>query len=134
MRIAPALLVLSIGLRGSLAGASVDEFGPQPPCSAEPNPSYPDLEHSPSFKVWDRASLGREWKAPQCLGWSAPGFATLVTTVARFRHSTGVEGLLGRIAAISRLAGIRYWSTTRQRWQPLILNASALDGASGSQR
>jgi hypothetical protein len=100
----------------------------------EPNPPYPDLEHSPSFKVWDRASLGREWKTPSCIGWSASGFATLVTTVARFRHSSGVEGLLGRVAAISRLTGIRYWSTTRQQWKPLIVNASALESASGSQR
>ncbi len=100
----------------------------------EPNPPYPDLERSPSFKVWDRARLGREWKAPSCTGWSASGFATLVTTVARFRHSTGVEGLLARIGSISRLAGIRYWSTTRQQWKPLIVNASALEGAAGSQR
>jgi len=100
----------------------------------EPNPPYPGLEHSPSFKVWDRASLGHEWKAPGCIGWTASGFATLVTTVARFRHSTGVEGLLSRVAAISRFTGIRYWSTTRQQWKPLIVNASALEGASGSQR
>jgi len=100
----------------------------------EPNPPYPDLEHSPSFKVWDRASLGHEWKAPGCIGWTASGFATLVTTVARFRHSTGVEGLLSRVAAISRFTGIRYWSTTRQQWKPLIVNASALEGASASQR
>jgi hypothetical protein len=126
------ILILCLG--GPVAGAAIDEIGPQPPCSTEPNPSYPDLEHSPSFKVWDRASLGREWKAPRCMGWSASGFATLVTTVARFRHSTGVEGLLGRVAAISRLTGIRYWSTTRQQWKPLIVNASALDGASGNQR
>src|ERR1700719_1698 len=110
MRVFSALLILSVCLRG----ASIDELGPQPPCSMEPTPPYPDLEHSPSFKVWDRASLGHEWKAPGCIGWTASGFATLVTTVARFRHSTGVEGLLNRVAAISRLTGIRYWSTTRQ--------------------
>jgi hypothetical protein len=45
-----------------------------------------------------------------------------------------VEGLLGRVASISRLTGIRYWSTTRQQWKPLIVNAWALEGASGSQR
>jgi hypothetical protein len=134
MRVFPALLIFGVCLRGPLMGASIDELSPQPPCSMEPNPPYPDLEHSPSFKVWDRASLGREWKAPGCIGWTASGFATLVTTVARFRHSTGVEGLLSRVAAISRLTGIRYWSTTRQQWKPLIVNASALEGASASQR
>jgi hypothetical protein len=134
MRVAVALLVLLVSFQDRLPGTPPEEQVPQPPCSTEPNPPYPDLEHSPTLKVWDRASLGREWKVPSCIGWSASGFATLVTTVARFRHSTGVEGLLGRVAGISRLTGIRYWSTTRQRWQPLIVSASALEGASGSQR
>ena len=42
--------------------------------------------------------------------------------------------MLRRIASISGLVGIRYWSTTHQRWQPLILSASALTGLTGSQR
>jgi len=39
-----------------------------------------------------------------------------------------MEGLLGRVAAICGLTGIRYWSTTRQRWASLIGSASALTG------
>jgi hypothetical protein len=108
------------------------EPGPQPPCGAESTPPYPDLEHSPAFKVWDRSSIGREWMPPECLGWSAPGFATLVTTVARFHYSGGMDKLLGRIGRISELTGIRYWSTTRQHWAPLIVSASALSGPEGA--
>ncbi len=96
------------------------EPGPQPPCGADPTPPYPDLEHSPTFKVWDRTTLGRDWTPPPCLGWSAPGFASLITTTARFRYSGGVDALLTRVGAISGLTAIRYWSTTRQRWTPLI--------------
>ncbi len=132
MRLAASIFAVMTAIvccQGHLRG----EPGPQPPCGTEPNPPYPDLEHSPTLKVWDRASLGREWTPPDCFGWSANGFATLVTTVARFRHSTGVEGLLGRVGAISGLTGIRYWSTTRQRWQPLIVSASALEGPTGGQ-
>ena len=70
---------------------------------------------------------------PACIGWSEPGFATLVTTAARFRYSAGMEGLLRRVGAISGLAAIHYWSTTRQRWAPLIVSASALDGPGGGQ-
>jgi hypothetical protein len=116
-------------LLGGPAGAS----GPQPPCGAESSPPYPDLEHSPAVKVWDRSSLGRDWTPPECLGWSASGFTTLVSTVARF-HATGAEELLRRIGGISRLTGIRYWSTTRQSWRTLIVSAAALAGPGGSAR
>jgi hypothetical protein len=69
-----------------------------------------------------------------CTGWTDPGFTTLVVTVARFRHASGVEGLLRRIGAISELAGMRYWSTTHKRWQTLIINAHALSEAAGDRR
>jgi hypothetical protein len=116
----------------SCLGAGLAEPGPQPPCGGEATPAYPDLEHSPAFKVWDRSSNSRKWMPPACLGWSAPGFVTLVTTVARFRYSGGVSELLGRVGAISQLTGIRYWSTTRQHWAPLIVSASALAGPEGT--
>jgi len=116
-----------------LLRASSDASGPQPPCGAEPVPPYPDLQQSPSIKVWDRSSLGRDWTPPACLAWSAPGFTTLVSTVARF-HATGAEGLLERIGQISGLTGIRYWSTTHQSWRTLIVSASALAGPGGGVR
>lgn len=116
-----------------LLGAPADGAGPRPPCGAESNPPYPDLEHSPAIKVWDRSTLGRDWTPPACLGWSAPGFTTLVSTVARF-HATGAGGLLRRIGDISGLTGIRYWSTTRQSWRTLIVKASALAGPGGNSR
>ena len=114
-------------------GASSDSAGPQPPCGAESNPPYPDVQHSPAIKVWDRSTLGRDWTPPDCLGWPAPGFTTLVSTVARF-HATNVEGLLHRIGGISGLTGIRYWSTTHHSWRTLIVSASALAGPGGSAR
>lgn len=116
-----------------LLGAPSDASGPQPPCGAEANPPYPDLQHSPAIKVWDRSSLGRDWIPPACLGWSAPGFTTLISTVARF-HATSVEGLLQRIGGISGLAGVRYWSTTHQSWRTLIVSAAALSGPAGGAR
>ena len=117
----------------ALLGAASDGSGPQPPCGAESNPPHPDLQHSPAIKVWDRSSLGRDWTPPACLGWSAPGFTTLVSTVARFR-ANDMEGLLHRIGGISGLTGIRYWSTTHHNWRTLIVSASALAGPRGSAR
>jgi hypothetical protein len=110
------------------------ESGPQPPCGGETFPGYPDPDKPPLVRIWDSASLGRDWAPPACTGWSTTGFSTLAVTTARFRHTTGIEGLLRRIGAISKLGGIRYWSTTRKQWQTLIVEAHALLGPSGDER
>jgi hypothetical protein len=116
------------------APPAVADSGPQPPCGSEPFPPYPDLDHSPVVKVWDRSGSGRDWTPPACTGWSAPGFSTLVVTVGRFRDTSGVEGLLRHVGAISQLTGMRYWSTTQKRWQALIVDASALAGPASDRR
>jgi len=109
-------------------------LGPQPPCGKEPIPPYPGLDDSAVVKSWSKSDFGRDWRPPACTGWAAAGFTTLVTTVARFRHTSKAEGLLRHIGAISELAGIRYWSTTHKRWQTLIVDAYALTGLQRGQR
>jgi hypothetical protein len=130
-RVVP-LIVLAAILCGG--GSSRADAGPQPPCGSAPFPPYPDLENSPAVRAWDRAESGREWAPPACTGWTDTGFTTLVATVARFRHASGVEGLFRRIGAISGHTGIRYWSTTHKRWQTLIIDAHALSDATGDRR
>jgi hypothetical protein len=110
------------------------DTGPQPPCGNESFPSYPDLDHAPVVTVWDRSDLGRDWTPPACTGWSAPGFSSLIVTVARFRDTSGMDGVLRHVGAISQLTGMRYWSTTHKRWQALIVDASALAGPAGDRR
>jgi len=110
------------------------QLGPQPPCGKEPVPPYPGLDESAVAKSWSKSEFGRDWKPPACTGWAAVGFTTLVTTVARFRQTSGAEGLLRHIGAISELAGMRYWSTTHKQWQTLIVDAYAVTGSQPSQR
>ena len=110
------------------------QSGPQPPCGREPIPPYPNLDDSAIVKSWNNSEFGRDWKPPACTGWSAVGFATLVTTVARFRYTSEAEGLLRHIGAISELSGMRYWSTTHKRWQTLIVDAHALTDVQSGQR
>ena len=110
------------------------QSGPQPPCGMEPLPPYPGLDNSPIVKSWSEADFGRGWKPPACTGWSEVGFSSLITIVARFRYTAGAEGLLGHIGAISDLTGMRYWSTTHQQWQTLIVEAHALTGSQPPQR
>jgi hypothetical protein len=113
---------------------SFAQLGPQPPCGQEPVPPYPGLDDSAIVRSWRKSDVGRDWRPPACTGWAAVGFTTLVTTVARFRHTSEAEGLLRHIGAISELAGMRYWSTTHKRWQTLIVDAYALTGLPPSQR
>jgi hypothetical protein len=110
------------------------QLGPQPPCGKEPVPPYPGLDDSAIVKSWSESDSGRDWKPPACTGWSAVGFTRLVTISARFRHTSEAEGLLRHIGAISKLAGMRYWSTTRKQWQTLIVDAYALTGLQPGQR
>jgi hypothetical protein len=129
--VVPCILFVAIfcGELSSHAGP-----GPQPPCGFETFPPYPDLKTSPVVRVWVSAELGRDWIPPACTGWTYSGFTTMVVTVARFSHISGVEGLLRRIGAISERTGIRYWSSTRKRWQTLVIDAYALSEAVGDSR
>ncbi len=62
--------------------------GPQPPCGKEPLPPYPGLDEPAIVKSWSKSEFRRDWRPPACTGWAALGFTTLVTTVARFRHTS----------------------------------------------
>jgi hypothetical protein len=106
--------------------AGYAQSGPQPPCGSEPALPYPGLDNPPVVRFWSEAEFGRTWRPPVCTGWSEPGFSMLVTTIARFRYAGGSEGLLRQIGAISKLTGMRYWSTTHAQWRTLIVDAHAL--------
>jgi hypothetical protein len=68
------------------------------------------------------------------MAWEAATGSTLVATVARVRHTGGVEAWRRTIGAVSRMRGLLYWSTSHQEWQPLIIDAAALDGPTGARR
>jgi len=57
--------------------------GPQPPCGSDPIPPYP-VWTVPRSQVLERVRFRPRLETTACTGWTAPGFATLVTTAARF--------------------------------------------------
>jgi hypothetical protein len=120
----------TILLVGTLAAA---QSRPQLPCGQEVFPAYPALGTPPVVTYWNPSDEGSSWTPPACTGWTGGSYSTLVTTVGRFRGSASVEDLLQRIGAISQMAGMRYWSTTHQRWQTLIEEAHAVTGLAGSR-
>ncbi len=107
---------------------------PEPPCGKESVPPYPSLEDSPTVKFWSESDFSRDWRPPACTSWAEAGYSTLTTTVGRFRYTSGADGLLRHIGAVSELAGMRYWSTTHKQWQTLIVKAHALAGSPPSHR
>jgi hypothetical protein len=128
LAMAAAVLCCAV-VHGAEMGAA-----PQPPCGGATFPAYPNAGDAPVVKTWDRSDLGRNWTPPACTGWTAPGFSTLVVVAARFRSADGFPGLLRHFGAISELTGMRYWSTTRKRWQTLIVDAYALSAETGNRR
>lgn len=106
---------------------------PVPPCAGAAFPAYAVLGHAPQVRVWEPDELAADWRPPACLGWPAAEHAVLVAAAGRMR-SDGVEGLLGRIAEISALPEIRFWSVMREAWQPLFKTASAVTGPDGRAR
>jgi len=93
-------------------------------------PSYPEAAAAPAVKVWERA----DWTPPACTGWSPSEPPTLVATAAHILVPGGTDVLRRRIGAVSQMKGLLYWSTTHQKWQPLILDAYALTAADGARR
>ncbi|HUK17085.1 MAG TPA: DUF6675 family protein [Bryobacteraceae bacterium] len=120
----------SIIALAALCAAFTAQAQPQPPCGASPVPPYPAADAAPSVRVWEHS----DWTPPACTGWARVESATLVATTARFHNPGGSEALRRRLAAVSALAGLLYWSTTHQKWQPLIVDAYALTAADGPRR
>src|SRR5579871_934496 len=106
------------------------EPSPQPPCGGDPFPFFAEPDGAPKVRAWEHL----DWTPQACTGWAASGASTFVALAGRFRHSSGVEELRRRIGAASSLTGLLYWSTTNQRWQPLIVEAYAVSGPAGDQR
>jgi hypothetical protein len=57
-----------------------------------------------------------------------------MATAGRFRVASGIGEIRRRIGAISEFQGMLYWSTTHQKWQPMIVDAYAITSATKGQR
>ena len=128
----PLLTTLALSLivfAGALPGApawAVD--GPHVPCDGTAYPEFPKVDAAPVVRVWFGGDIEGGWTPAACTGWDEQDFTVLVALAGRYYDETGIEGFLGRVAAISGLRSIKYWSTTRTRWRELVPDASALDG------
>ncbi|HYV98457.1 MAG TPA: DUF6675 family protein [Gemmatimonadaceae bacterium] len=127
------LRTISIIFAASTALAD-GQGGPVPPCGGAVVPAYTGVNDEPATKLWRPADVSNGWSLPPCAGWRTSGFASLVAVSGRFHMSGGAAAILGRIAAVSSLKGVRYWSPSHGAWRELILDASALTSASEDAR
>ena len=100
---------------------------PRLPCGAAPLPAYAAPSAAPNVRAWSgKAAQG--WTPPACIGWPAADADMLVAVAGSFRHDGESDVLLARIGAISSKKGVRYWSVTDKRWQPLVTEVHACSG------
>lgn len=126
--ILPALF-LALLLTGTVHGRAAT--APLPPCGAPPFPAWPDAVGELRLAFWQADELPAGWQAPACTGWAAwasADYARLMAGAGRLRLPGGSAALLERLGKVSELAGLRYWSVTRDTWHVLIEEASALTG------
>jgi hypothetical protein len=106
-----------------------------PPCEASPVPAYTPAGQPPATDVWSAAELSRAgWQAAPCLNWGASRTKLAVALAGEFRFAGTVDDLAVRLAHISSLKSVRYWSVSHKTWQPLVSDAGVLDGPDGKGR
>ena len=119
------LLVAAV-LLGFPAAARAE---PLPPCGGAPVPAVGEVNGPPQWRMWSADELRAErWQPAGCLGWSG-GTRFVAAIASRFRSR---DDVFQRLLNIAVWPGIRYWSVTKQSWQPLALSISPLEGAGES--
>lgn len=128
MRLVTALVGAVLGLLGQSALA---DQGPVPPCAGTAQSAPPPLGAPPAIRVWEPGELPEGWQPPACLGWPREAEPVLVEASGRLRQTGGVEDLLRRVATVSALPRIQFWSVTRGQWLPLFKMAEAVTDREG---
>jgi hypothetical protein len=110
------------------ASAVSAQNGPVPPCAGPAYPDYAPVGTLLSQLAWIEDEVPADWVPPACTGWSAGPALALLAGAGRFRMAGDSAVIAARLASISGLTDMRYWSTTRSRWRRLFDVAVALSG------
>ena len=123
--------LLTVALLATVLSGAVARADSQPrlDCRADAAES---TQHA-TVEVWFGVDL-RDWAPPPCTEWSARPFTVLIEATGETALTGGPYAILARLARISDLTTIRYWSTTRDRWRDLITESTALIGPDPAHR
>lgn len=120
------MLLLAFLLLESPWLLAANHLPPIPPCNGSSHSAYAVLNAPLNVTVLMPSELPATWEPPSCTGWPAKKVAVVVVAAGRFRHTGDTTLLLQRLATVSDLTTIRYWSVSRGRWHNLIDQAFAL--------
>ena len=128
------LRYMSLGLALALLPLAAQAAGPQAPCGVAANPSFAAPDAPPAVAVFHASDLDKsKWVPSPCTGWN-PGSRSTLVVAGQFRFSGTIDQILARIAAISTLSKVQYWSTTSGNWRPVAYEAAALSGPNAKDR
>ena len=120
------LLALYAVLASSVGLAAAAESAPRAPCDTPPVPAYAPVDTPPAVAT-QLPKDGTARIAAPCAAELADGFDAVVVLSGSFRFQGDARELLERLGALSRLQGLRYWSTTNRSWTELIPKSHALE-------
>ena len=99
---------------------------PVPPCAGPPVPAAGAVGESLNQFVWTEGELPVEWAPPTCTGWKSGPTKVLLAAAGRFSMAGDSADLVRRLASVSSLTRVVYWSTSRGTWRNLFKEAAAL--------
>jgi hypothetical protein len=98
----------------------------EPDClGRDPRPEYSALNAPPIITV-TRVDSGHPTPAGAGCFDQPQSAATWLTVASLVASANTADALIERFGAISKLLPVQYWSTTEQRWRPLVSSAAAL--------
>ncbi len=118
------LLVLVVSASGYAADSTPRT--PRAPCAHAPVPAYAPVGAQPAAGTWTGNGSGVRIDA-SCADELGIAFDALITLSGSFRFEGDRGQLLERLGAVSKMKGLRYWSTTDQQWTPLITRSYAVE-------
>ncbi len=122
------VLIALLAVAPAAFAQTTPEALPVPPCAGEPSPAYPAPGPMPEVRVWRDAELNG-MRFPACVGFGSLEPNSLIATAGRFESAGGVAAVAERLARISALTAIRYYSVRDSRWKQLFVDAYALGAA-----
>lgn len=110
----------------AMVGAAFAAPLPTPPCGTTPVPAYTAPGTSPSVVTGPGSGLPAALKTQSCVYWDARDMSLVVMLAGSFADRAGAKDILARFGAISRRAGMAWWSDADKKSEQMIAAASAV--------
>jgi hypothetical protein len=120
-------LLLAVALASAVAMAS--DRPAQPACmSSGVPPVFSPLNAPPIAQATRVSGDGTPPAGASCFE-KSDSAATWITVASIIRTSNSQNAFIERFGSISTLSAVQYWSTTEQKWRPIVTSASAVTAA-----